>query len=174
MTLEQDVIELVPSGYAGALVQLRLRPRRAMTARQFRTVFALLAGATWVVALLTYLQGNVYAPAFAFADSVFVAAVLRRVWLRGERFEVIALGERRLEVRGSDRPEPLFSAHPYWVRLRVTRDRGLPRVRLGAAGREVEVGSFLSEQERLDLVDRLKNFLAQASGPPPSTDHSSR
>ena len=169
-----DVIELVPSGSAGSLVQLWLRPRRALTARQFRLLFAALATATWAVALFGFVQGNVFAPAFALMDSAFVAATLRWVWLRGERFEVIALGDRQLEVRRSRQPEPLLTAHPYWVRLRVTRVAGQPQVHLGSGGREVEVGSFLSDEERLDLVDRLKQFLAAASGPQPSTDHSSR
>ena len=34
------MIEQLPTGDAGAWVQLRLRPRRALTARQFRGVFA--------------------------------------------------------------------------------------------------------------------------------------
>lgn len=138
-------------------------------------VFAVLATATWAVALLTYLQGNVFAPAFAFLDSAFVAASLRWVWLRGERYELIALGEAEVVVRASGRLEPpLLAAHPYWVRLRVSREGGSPHVLLGTGGREVQVGSFLSEAERLDLVDRLRQFLATASGPSPSTDHSSR
>ena len=137
-------------------------------------MFALLASATWAVALLTYVQGNVFAPAFAFLDSVFVAASLRWAWLRGERFETIALGEAEVVVRRSSRHEPLLQAHPYWVRLRVSDEAGDPRVVLGSAGREVQVGSFLSEAERLDLVDRLRQFLASAHTPVPSTDHSSR
>jgi uncharacterized membrane protein len=172
--VEMDVIELVPSGSAGSLVQLRLRPRRALSARQFRVLFAVLAATMWALALFTYVGGNVFAPAFAFLDSVFVAAVLRWVWLQGERFEVISMGDGQLEVRRSRNPEPLLSAHPYWVRLWVTRVAGQPQVHLGSGGREVEVGSFLSDQERLDLVDRLKNFLATAAGQSPSTDHSSR
>lgn len=172
--VEMNVIELVPSGSAGSLVQIRLRPRRALTARQFRVLFAVLATATWAVALFGFVQGNAFAPAFALLDSAFVAVSLRWVWLRGERFEVIALGDRQLEVRQSNRSEPLLSAHPYWVRLRVTQLAGQPQVHLGSGGREVEVGSFLSDEERLDLVDRLKKFLAAASGSQPSTDHSSR
>ena len=154
-------------------MQLRLRPRRALTARQFRWVFALLAAATWAVALLTYLQGNVFAPAFAFLDSAFVAASLRWVWLRGERYELIALGEGEVVVRRSSRLEPLLAAHPYWVRLRVDQEAGDPRIHLASAGREVQVGSFLTESERRDLLQRLRQFLATAS-PVPSPDHSSR
>jgi len=168
------VIEQLATGDAGSWVQLRLRPRRALTARQLCWVFVALATATWAVALLTYLQGNVFAPAFAFLDCAFVAASLRWAWLRGERFETIALGRAEVVVRRSSRPEPLLQAHPYWVRLRVSDASGDPQVVLGSAGREVQVGAFLSEAERRDLVDRLRQFLASAAAPLPSTDHSSR
>ena len=164
------MIEQLATGDAGTRVQLRLRPRRALTARQFRWVFALLATAMWTVAL-TYLQGNVFAPAFAFLDSAFVAAALRWAWLRGERFETIALGEAEVVVRRSSRSEPLLQAHPYWVRLQVSEADGDPRVVLGSAGREVQVGSFLSEAERRDLVERLRHFLASAAAPLPSSSH---
>ena len=172
--VEIDVIELVAQGSAGGPVQLRLRPRRALTARQFRLVFAVLATATWLVALFTYVGGNVFAPAFAFADSVFLAACLRWVWLQGERIEEIAITPGQVEVRQSRQAEPMLSAHPYWVRLRVSRMGGQPRIHLASSGREVEVGSFLSEAERLDLLRCLKNFLAAATSSPPGTDHSSR
>jgi uncharacterized membrane protein len=172
--VEKDVIEQLATGDAGSWVQLRLRPRRALTARQLCWVFVALATATWAVALLTYLQGNVFAPAFAFLDCAFVAASLRWAWLRGERFETIALGRAEVVVRRSSRPEPLLQAHPYWVRLRVSDASGDPQVVLGSAGREVQVGAFLSEAERRDLVDRLRQFLASAAAPLPSTDHSSR
>ena len=165
------MIEQLATGDAGTRVQLWLRPRRALTARQFRWVFALLATAMWTVALLTYVQGNVFAPAFAFLDSALVAAALRWAWLRGERFETIALGEAEVVVRRSSRSEPLLRAHPYWVRLRVSGGDGDPRVVLGSAGREVQVGSFLTESERRDLVERLRQFLASAAAPLPSSSH---
>ena len=115
------------------------------------------ATATWAVALLTYLQGNVFAPAFAFLDSAFVAASLRWVWLRGERYELIALGEAEIVVRQSSRLEPLLVAHPYWVRLRVSREGGTARtsswVRAGARFRS---GPSSPSTERLDLVDAVE------------------
>jgi len=73
---------------------------------------------------------------------------------------LIAWGERALEVRRSRQPEPALRAHPYWVRLRVVRESGQARVWLGSRGQEVEVGAFLSDEERLDLADRLKQLLA--------------
>jgi len=168
------VIERLPSVLAGSDAQLLLRPRRALTAGQFGIVFAILAGAMWAVALATFSQGNVFAPAFALLDSALVAVALRWAWRLGERYELIAWGERWLEVRRSTQPEPAFRAHPYWVRLRVARESGQARLLLAACGEEVEVGAFLSDEERLDLANQLKQLLAVASGRGQSADHSLR
>jgi len=166
------VIELVSSPVSDTETQLWLRPRRALTVGQFQALFAILAGATWAVTIYGYFaMGNVFAPPFAVLDTVFVALSLRCVWRDGERFERIALSERKLEVHRSAQPAAAFEAHPYWVRLSVQRDAGSPRVWLGSQGKRVEVGAFLSEVERLDLADRLKALLARAMSPRRDTDN---
>jgi uncharacterized membrane protein len=165
------VIELVATVPQGSGARLVLRPRRAMSAVQFAGLFSLLALATFAVAGVAWSQGNVFAPAFAGLDAAFIAAVLRWVWRQGERFEVIALDERRLQVRRSAQREPAFEAHPCWVRLSVAGGKGNERVLLGSKGQQVEVGAFLSIEERRDLAARLKGLLASASGRGRNEDH---
>ena len=166
------MIELVPSLVSGTEAQLLLRPRRALTARQFQALFAILAGATWAVTIYSFFaMGNVFAPPFAVLDTAFVAVSLRWVWRDGERFERIALSDRMLEVRRSAQAAPAFRAHPYWVRLWVQEDAGEARVWLGSQGKQVEVGAFLSEVERLDLAERLKALLASAVSQRRDTDN---
>ena len=80
------VIELVVSAPPGPGAQLVLRPRRAMTARQFTGLFLALSLAAFGVAGVAWSQGNVLAPAFAVLDAAFIAFVLRWVWRQGERF----------------------------------------------------------------------------------------
>lgn len=154
------MIEVVPcrSGDAGA--QLRLRPPRALTAPQFRALFAVLAGAMWLVASLGWLAGNAYAPAFALLHSAGLALALRVLWCSGERGEEIAIGPCAVQVRRG--AETVFSAHPYWVRLQVSPEDGM--VMLSSGGRNVGVGAFLGPDERVQLARCLKEFLAAASG----------
>jgi uncharacterized membrane protein len=166
------VIELVPSLVSGSQAQLLLRPRRALTVRQFQVLFAVLAGATWAVTIYSFFaMGNVFAPPFAVLDTVFVAVSLRWVWRDGERFERIAVTDRKLEVHRSAEAAPAFQAHPYWVRLSVLEQAGAPRVWLGSQGKQVEVGAFLSEAERLDLANQLKDLLAAAVSQRRDTDN---
>src|SRR5688572_2381955 len=157
------VIESGPSPVAGpGAQQLLLRPRRALTPAQFAALFAVLGGAIAVVAAVNFRLGNVLAPWFALADTVFVAAVLRQVWRRGERTERIVVGDCSLEVHRAADAAPVFQAHPLWVRLVRERQRGEARVWLRSMGREVEVGAFLAEGERLEMALRLEDLLARS------------
>lgn len=156
------MIEVVPSLSGGVGAQLRLRPPRAMTARQFVALFAALAGAMWLVALMGWLAGNAYAPAFALLHSAMVAAALRWLWRSGERGEDITIGPEAVEVSRTSQAEAVFRAHPYWVRLRI--EASGERISLASSGRQVEVGNFLGPAERRELADKLQDLLAAASG----------
>ncbi|MGO4552207.1 DUF2244 domain-containing protein [Lysobacter sp. 2RAF19] len=156
------MIEMVSSG-VGAGAQLRLRPRRALTARQFLTLFASLAAATWLVAGLGWWSGNVFAPAFALLDSVFVAVALRWAWRLGERREIISVGPEAVEVWRSAQPAPAFRAHPVWVRLDVEGDG--ESIVLSSSGVRCEVGAFLGPGERGQLATRLRALLEASRNP---------
>jgi len=155
-----DMIEVVPWGSGDAGARLRLRPPRALTAYQFKALFAVLAGAMWLVAGIGWLAGNVFAPVFALLHSAGLAASLRWLWRSGERCEDIAIAADAVEVRrGAER---VFSAHPYWVRMRVEGGEGC--ISLSSSDKRVEVGSFLGPAERSQLVRYLDDLLAAVSG----------
>jgi uncharacterized membrane protein len=157
------MIEMVSSG-PGAGAQLRLRPPRALTARQFVALFASLAAAMWLVALLGWWGGNVFAPGFALLDSALVAASLRWLWRLGERREVISIGPEAVEVWRSAQPAPVFRAHPVWVRLEIEGDG--ERIVLSSSGHHCEIGAFLGPGERRQLAQRLSGLLEASRAPP--------
>ncbi|MBN6151348.1 DUF2244 domain-containing protein [Xanthomonas sp. AmX2] len=155
------MIEMFPFSSEGSGTQLRLRPPRALNARQFVLLFAALAGAMWAGAGLGWLAGNVFAPAFALLHSVMVALALRWVWRSGEREEDIRVGPGCVEVTRTNAVTPAFRAHPHWVRLRIEGD---DRVVLASSGRQVRVGEFLGPGERRELAQTLEGLLAAATG----------
>ncbi|MFN3965703.1 DUF2244 domain-containing protein [Silanimonas lenta] len=162
------MIDELPPSVTGSEAQLLLRPRRILTPRQFVVLFVLIAVPVSVVAGYSFAMGNAFAPAFAVLDLAIVAVALRWVWRSGDRYERIVVGGQRLEVRRSPDDAAVFSAHPYWVRLRRASGRGGPgAICLGSQGREVEIGSFLPPDERDELLGRLRSMLAAASGRAP-------
>ena len=150
------MIEMVSSD-PGTGTQLRLRPPRALTARQFLALFATLAIVMWLVALLGWWGGNAFAPAFALLHSAMLAAALRWLWRLGERREIISITPEAVEVWRSAQPAPAFHAHPVWVRLDVEGDG--ERIELASSGVRCEVGTFLGPGERRQLVQRLRALL---------------
>ena len=152
-----EVLPMVP----GAGAQLRLRPPRALSGRQFIGLFLALAAAMWLVALLGWWAGNAFAPWFALLDSALVAAALAWLWRLGSRDERILVRAEAIEVWRSGAQAPAFSAHPYWVRLEAGSAVGAEAtVVLACSGRRCEIGAFLAPAERRQLAERLRELLA--------------
>lgn len=65
-----------------------------------------------------------------------------------------------------------WQANPYWVRLTLRPD-GRPEnyLTLKGAGREIELGAFLSPEERADLAEELENALIRARTHTDATPH---
>jgi uncharacterized membrane protein len=156
------MIQVAASTREGQGARLTLRPPRALTARQFVALFAVLAGTMWAVAGMAWFTGNVFGPVFALIHSALLGASLRWLWFQGERDEVIVVSPEMVEVRRSTQPGPLFRAHPYWVQLRISE--GAEHVALASSGKRIEVGAFLGPAERQDLAGRLQDLLGAASG----------
>ena len=159
-----DMIEVLPM-VPGAGAQLRLRPPRALSGRQFIGLFLVLAAMMWLVALLGWWAGNVFAPWFALLDSALVAAALAWFWRLGSRDERITIRADAIEVWRSGAPAPAFRGHPYWVRLEAGTggnegEAADVAVVLACSGRCCEVGAFLAPAERRQLAERLRELLA--------------
>jgi len=155
------MIEVLPLMSEGAGTQLRLRPPRALSARQFKQLFVALAGTMWLFACVGWWTGNVFAPMFALLHSGVVGLALRQLWRSGEREEAIRVKEAVVEVFPSGHAPPAFQAHPHWVRLCGEREG---RVLLVSSAKQIEIGSFLGPAERVELATSLKRLLAAANG----------
>ena len=77
----------------------------------------------------------------------------------GDRSERITLDDTSLEVQSlPGRHRVRFQ--PYWVRVRLDEEgNGCRRLLLSSHGRELEIGGFLAEQERVELLRKLKVLL---------------
>lgn len=101
----------------------------------------------------------------------FLLAALAGVWFAleksyrdGEVVEVLTLAPDRLDLTRRRRREAPrdWEANPYWVRPHLYRQGGpVPNyLTLKGGAREVELGAFLSEEERVALKAELEARLA--------------
>ncbi len=159
-----------PSGGGAARPGWLLRPRRALSARQFITLYLVLAVMVAAVAGYSFAFGNAFAPLFAAADLLVIALALRWVWRSGERQEWLWCTEDRLEVAEAPGAPPRFSEHPAWVRLMLDNPAAPRHLWLCSRGRQVEVGGFLAPHERSALADELRHTLAALRCRGPSSE----
>lgn len=81
---------------------------------------------------------------------------------RALREDLLLTRDRIKILRTNPRhPEQCWEANPYWVRVKLT-EKGAPvenYLTLEGAGREVELGAFLSPEERAAIFDELSRAL---------------
>ncbi|MGB0960409.1 MAG: DUF2244 domain-containing protein [Halocynthiibacter sp.] len=110
-------------------------------------------GTSILWALLPFILGAVWAIWFA----------LQKSYDQGERLETLILWNDLLHlIHITPKGQILeWTANPYWVTQMIyAHERPLPHyLTLSAEGREVELGAFLTPEERQDLNTRLKRVL---------------
>lgn len=158
------MIVLEPAAAGVQSVTMWVRPNRSLTQRGLRVWMVSLVVLVWGTALWMAQQGNVFAPLFAMLESVALVAAMAVAWRSGERSERITVDERSLQLEWlPGRGRTQFQT--YWVRVRLCPGRSHRRLLLTSHGREVEVGAFLSDEERIELSQQLKVLVAHARAP---------
>ncbi len=149
----------------GEPLRLRLWPHSSLSRRGF----ALFVGAT--AALISVPLGVVLGTAALWVLLPFLVAAITGLWLALARswrdrtiVETLTFRPDRLELvrAGPGRRRRDWQANPYWVRVTL-HPRGGPvpnYLTMKGEGREVELGAFLSGEERIALYAELAERLA--------------
>lgn len=139
-------------------------PNRSLSSKGFATFFLV----TYALFLLPLFAVLGTAALWGILPFILLALVIvwagfMRSYRDGQLLEVLTLEETKVALT---RTEPngarhTWSANPYWVQVRM-HERGGPvpgYVTLKGGGREVEMGAFLSEEERRALYEDLRRLL---------------
>ena len=147
--------------------ELHLWPYRSLTNRGFVTFIAITA--TFVCLPLLALLGS---PVLWGILPFFLAMIwglwfaLRHTWKQGETLEELRLWPDRITLTRHNPKGDIQSweANPYWVQVADHPKNGpVPHyLTLKGGPREVEIGAFLSEEERISLKDELSEHLSAA------------
>ena len=151
------------------LAELHLWPYRSLSRRGFVTFIGVTAGllalpalaligrlALW--GLLPFLLGAIWAIWWALQRSQRDGEVLEELRIWPDRVELVRHDPKR-DTRA-------WEANPYWItpHLHVTGGPVPNYLTLRGGPREVEIGAFLSEPERLALRDELQRTFARVTG----------
>jgi Integral membrane protein len=104
---------------------------------------------------------------FAGLELLALGAALHACAQRGTDCEVISIHDSTVEVeRGRRRPEWHYSFSRTWAHVvleRACSDWYPSRLLIRCKGREVEVGRFLNEQERIKLARELTQLIGSVA-----------
>lgn len=161
------MIVLRPATAGLPRVTMWLKPNRSLSQRDLRRLIMILVALALATAGLGAWQGNVFAPLFALVESFAVAIALSVAWRAGDRCERITIDTSSLEVRSAPGGR-CTRFQVYWVRVLLEQGQGQGRGRLllSSHGRELEIGAFLADQERVELSKKLMVLLADVHGQP--------
>jgi uncharacterized membrane protein len=145
-----------------------LHPHASLTPRGF---FLLMTA----VGMVSFCAGTAFVligawPVFGFfgLDALLVYAAFKLNYRDARRYETVRLTESALmveRVAPSGRRER-WNFQPYWLQVEID-DSETPRraLTLRSHGRMVEIGSFLSPEEKIDLANALRAELAKLRSP---------
>lgn len=141
-----------------------LRPNQSLTWRQASIVFGALAVVCLAIAAVFTLNGFWPVLPFAGAELLAVGAGMYVCMLRGTSSEVVSVGERQIAIeKGRRHPEQRWEMPRAWAGVALLRPavKWYPtRLVLRSHGREVELGTFLTEDERQQLAGELRRAIA--------------
>jgi len=152
-------------------IQIRLTPNCSLDARGAGLFFASCCLASFGVATLMALHGWWPVLPFAGLEMLLLAWALRTSLRRGSILESIHIDERDVRVERVDGKLQVLTVFPrHWSQvklLRAANPHHPSRLLIASHGRSLEVGCFLTEDERLGLARRLGELIGSVNQSPP-------
>ena len=144
--------------------QIIIRPNRSMTWREARYVWAGLGAVTLTFGAAFCWAGLTLVLPFSGAEILALGAAFYCCLRQGSITEIVVIDDRHITVeQGRTRPNCSTRFTRGWARVRLVTARGWypSRLLLCSHGRELEIGSFLPEEERVGLAQRLRELIGQ-------------
>lgn len=150
--------------------ELTLKPHRSMTRRGF-VVFMSVTMVLWTLPLLSVLGTAAlwWMLPFVLLTIAMLWLLIQRNYRDGELCEHLHIDADACHLHRDNPRGPAQDWHckTYWVHVHMREtNRYIPHyVTLSGNGREVEIGAFLSEDERVSLFDDLERWIGAAKAP---------
>ena len=157
--------DTAPDDSGAASFRLEVWPYRSLPRAGFVWVIGLTAGGL-ALPLLAVVGSSVMWGLLPFAALVVWALwhAIQRSYRSGTTHETLLLDRDRLHLTRHDpgRKDRIWEANPYWLRSSLRSDGPVESYLVLTDGqREVELGAFLSPEERIALRDDLTRRLAK-------------
>ncbi len=144
-----------------------MMPNRSLSSEGTLIVFIILSIGL-VVPIIPFLGTKIGITLTLFSGLTFYLFLffLGRNFQSGQLYEEIKISAKKIEVIHKDKNKKklTWEGNPYWTKVIMENnsDKVENYLTLTERGRHIELGSFLSPDERVDLKNDIQNALAKA------------
>ena len=148
-------------------LRMRLAPNRSLDSFGTKIVFLVIA-CGFLLPIIPFIGSPIGTTLTIFSGLTFYLflIMLQRNFQQGTTFEEIFISKSKVVVlhQEKNKKQKIWEGNPYWTS--VTLDINNPKLKnyltLAGKGRHIELGAFLSPDERIQLSDKIQNALAKA------------
>ena len=149
-------------------IKIRLAPNRSLDSHGTNVVFAVIA-CGFLLPIIPFIGSPIGTTLTIFSGLTFYLflTLLQRNFQQGSTFEEILISKDKIIVvhQEKNKEQMTWECNPYWTKVHL--DINNPKLKnyltLAGKGRRIELGAFLSPDERLELRDKIQNALAKAN-----------
>ena len=149
-------------------INIRLVPNRSLNSNGTKVVFAVIA-CGFLLPIIPFIGSPIGTTLTIFSGLTFYLflTLLQKNFQQGSTFEEILISKRKIKVvhQEKNKEQLTWECNPYWTKVHL--DINNPRLKnyltLAGKGKRIELGAFLSPEERLELRDEIQNALAKAN-----------
>ena len=149
-------------------IKIRLAPNRSLDSYGTKVVFAVIAFG-FLLPIIPFIGSPIGTTLTIFSGLTFYLflTLLQKNFQQGSTFEEILISKNKIIVvhQEKNKEQMTWECNPYWTKVHL--DINNPRLKnyltLAGKGKRIELGAFLSPDERLELRDKIQNALAKAN-----------
>ena len=149
-------------------IKIRLAPNRSLDSYGTKVTFAVIA-CGFLLPIIPFIGSPIGTTLTIFSGLTFYLflTLLQKNFQQGSTFEEILISKNKIVVvhQEKNKEQMTWECNPYWTKVHL--DINNPRLKnyltLAGKGKRIELGAFLSPDERLELRDKIQNALAKAN-----------
>jgi len=151
-----------------SFLRMRLFPNRSLDSNGTKVVFGIIAFG-FLLPIIPFIGSPIGTTLTIFSGMTFYLflTLLQKNFQQGNTFEEILISREKIIIvhQEKNKEQKTWEGNPYWTRVNV--DTHNPKLKnyltLTGSGKHIEVGAFLSPDERIELRDKIQNALAKAN-----------
>ena len=149
------------------LLRIRLVPNRSLDSYGTKVVFCVIA-CGFLLPIIPFIGSPIGTTLTIFSGLTFYLflTLLQKSFQQGHIFEEISISKNKIVVvhQEKNKEKKTWEGNPYWTSVHVDfHNQKLKNyLTLAGKGRHIELGAFLSPDERIELGDKIQIALAKA------------